>query len=84
MKRMINTKELRASLSQIIERVKHGDQYTVLYRSRPVFCIVGVDKQEEIMCPLSDDPLFQAGAVGASTDGLSGVDHDNILYGTKM
>ena len=81
MKHLINTKELRASLPEIVKRVQRGDQYTVIYRSRPAFRIIGVCTEEEIFCPLFDDPLFEAGAVGASTDTLSGVDHDELLYG---
>ncbi len=81
MKHLINSKELRASLPEIVKRVQRGDQYTVLYRSRPAFRIIGVSAEEEILCLLSDDPLFEAGAVGASADGLGGVDHDAVLYG---
>ena len=81
MKHVINTKELRASLSEIVKKVRRGDQYTVLYRSRPAFRIIGVNTEEIITAPLSDDPLFRAEAVGASSDGLSGIDHDAILYG---
>ena len=81
MKHVINTKELRASLSEIVKKVQRGDQYTVFYRSRPAFRIIGVNTEEKITLPLSDDPLFKAQAVGASSDGLSGMDHDAILYG---
>jgi len=80
MKHLINIKELRASLPEIVQKVRRGDQYTVLYRSRPAFRIVGVSEEEEITCPLSEDPLFEAKAVGASSDGLSAVDHDISLY----
>ncbi len=81
MKHVINTKELRASLSEIVKKVRQGDQYTVFYRSSPAFRIIGVDTEEIITTPLSDDPLFRAEAVGTSSDGLSGIDHDATLYG---
>lgn len=80
MKHTINVKELRASLPTIVKRVAQGDQYTVLYRSRPAFRIVGINVEEEIMIPLSEDPLYKASALGASADGLNGTDHDLILY----
>jgi prevent-host-death family protein len=81
MKHIINAKELRTSLPEIVKRVLRGDQYTVIYRSRPAFRIVGVNAEEEIMIPLSEDPLYNAPALGASADGLNGIDHDLTLYG---
>ena len=80
MKHIINVKELRASLPEIVKRVQNGDQYTVLYRSRPAFRIISLSDDEEIKLPLSDDPLYQAGAVGESTDGRTGEDHDAVIY----
>ena len=80
MKHIINVKELRASLPEIVKRVQNGDQYTVLYRSRPAFRIISLSDDEEIKLPLSDDPLYQAGAAGESTDGLTGEDHDSVVY----
>jgi prevent-host-death family protein len=80
LKRIINVKELRASLPEIVKRVQNGDQYTVLYRSRPAFRIIPLSDEEEIRLPLSDDPLYQAGAVGESIDGLTGEDHDSVIY----
>ena len=84
MKRIINVKELRASLPEIVRRVRQGDQYTVLYRSRPAFRIVSVDEHEKTEIPLSDDPLYRAAAVGKSLDGLDARDHDRTLYGKKL
>ncbi len=81
MKHIINVKELRASLPEIVRRVQNGDQYTVFYRSRPAFRIIALSAEEEIKLPLSDDPLYQARAVGKSSDGLTGKDHDAVLYG---
>jgi prevent-host-death family protein len=81
MKQTINTKELRTALPRIVEGVKRGEQYTVLYRSRPAFRIVPIDDADRITGLLSKDPLYRTGAVGASTDGLSGADHDSLLYG---
>ena len=80
MKHIINVKELRASLPEIVKRVQNGDQYTVLYRSRPAFRIIAFSEEEDIKLPLSDDPLYQAGAVGESNDGLTGEDHDSVIY----
>ena len=81
MQRIINTKELRASLPKIVEGVKRGEQFTVLYRSRPAFRIVPLGDEDRVSLPLSKDPLYRAGAVGESRDGLTSVDHDSALYG---
>ncbi len=83
MNKTINTKELRASLQKIVASVKRGEHFTVLYRSRPAFRIVPLDDEGRISCPLTKDPLYQAKAVGESTDGLSASDHDAVLYGAS-
>ena len=81
MQKTINIKELRASLPKIVEGVKRGENYTVLYRSRPAFRIVPINDYDRIFIPLSKDPLYHAGALGESSDGLNASDHDAILYG---
>ena len=80
MQETINAKELRASLPRIVKDVGRGKHFTVLYRSRPAFRIVPVSDEERCNIPLEKDPIYKAGAVGESTDGLSGADHDLILY----
>ena len=81
MEHIINVKTLRASLPDIIKRVHQGDQYIVLYRSRPAFRIMSLDNEEELTIPISEDPIYGAPAVGRSKDGLTAKDHDQILYG---
>jgi antitoxin (DNA-binding transcriptional repressor) of toxin-antitoxin stability system len=80
MQNIINTKELRSSLPKIIESVRKGEKFTVLYRSRPAFRIVPIEEELHITSPLSSDPLYQAQAIGESSDGLGGADHDTLLY----
>lgn len=80
MSQMINVKELRGRLSEIIKRVQQGDKFTVIYRSRPAFQIVPVDASEDALLPLADDPLYQAPPVGRTTDGMRSQDHDKTLY----
>jgi antitoxin (DNA-binding transcriptional repressor) of toxin-antitoxin stability system len=83
MARVINAKQLRAELPDIARRAQRGERFTVLYRSRPAFQIVPIEQGESLdRVPLSSDPLYQAPAVGRSTDGLTSHDHDRILYGT--
>lgn len=84
MQHIINIKELRASMPEVIKRVRKGDKYIVFYRSSPAFCIIPVDSQENITIPLSNDPLYGASAVGSSSDGLAAEDHDTILYRKKV
>jgi prevent-host-death family protein len=81
MDRTINAKELRASLPRIVARVRRGERFTVLYRSRPALRIVPIEDAGKVSTPLEDDPLFQAEPVGRSTDGMSSEDHDRVLYG---
>jgi prevent-host-death family protein len=75
----INAKQLRASLPEVVRRVQRGARYTVIYRSRPAFQIVPVD-QPAATGPLQDDPLYQAPALGRSSDGRTAADHDAALY----
>ena len=42
MPEIINAKQLRARLKEVVEKVRHGERFTVLYRSRPAFDIVPV------------------------------------------
>ncbi len=85
MERVINVKDLRASLPEVVRRVRRGERLTVLYRSRPAFRIVPVTEPSEgTFAALEDDPLYRADAVGASTDGASSADHDDILYGRRL
>ena len=76
----INAKRLRASLPDVVERVRKGTRFTVIYRSRPAFQIVPVNDTEAAQIELSDDPLYRARAVGRSDDGQTAADHDAILY----
>ena len=75
----INAKRLRASLPDVVERVRKGTRFTVIYRSRPAFQIVPVN-EEQAPVPLKDDPLYRAQAVGRSSDRLTAADHDAVLY----
>lgn len=77
----INAKRLRASLPEVVERVRKGTRFTVLYRSRPAFQIVPVDAAEHAPAALTDDPLYHAHAVGRSRDGRTAAEHDAVLYG---
>lgn len=84
MDRTINAKQLRASLPETVRRVRRGERFTVLYRSRPAFRIVPVEQGlVEDALPLEQDPIYRAPAVGRSSDGLSSRDHDRILYGAR-
>jgi len=76
----INAKRLRASLPEVVERVRKGARFTVIYRSRPAFEIIPVSDPGEPALSLADDPLYRAGAVGRSRDGRTAADHDSHLY----
>jgi antitoxin (DNA-binding transcriptional repressor) of toxin-antitoxin stability system len=82
MNTVINAKELRASLPAVVEKVRRGARFTVLYRSRPAFQVIPVDVATHPKDDLEDDPLYRAKALGRSTDGRSAADHDTSLYRT--
>ena len=81
MSESINAKQLRASLPDVVRRVRKGARFTVIYRSRPAFQIVPVGESAGDTVPLADDPVYRAPAVGRSTDGRAAADHDVLLYG---
>ena len=81
MSTMINAKELRRRLPQVVEGVRKGARLTVVYRSRPALQIVPVHEHGMEDTALEDDSLYQAIAVGRSTDKLTTADHDAVLYG---
>lgn len=83
METLINAKTLRNELRSVMERVRKGERFTVLYRSRPVCRIVPVDADQTPLGGLEVDSLYQAGPLGRSKDGLSGADHDTLLYRSK-
>lgn len=76
----INAKRLRATLPEVVERVRKGTRFTVIYRSRPAFQIVPVNHAEDSSVPLADDPLYRAPGVGESADSRTSTDHDATLY----
>ena len=79
----INAKELRATLPEVVERVRRGARFTVIYRSRPAFQIVPVDDAGTPRVPLREDPLYHAKPVGRSADRLTAAEHDATLYGRQ-
>jgi prevent-host-death family protein len=77
----INAKQLRAQLPELVERVRKGARFTVLYRSQPAFRIVPVDEASPTLCPLEEDPLYHAKPLCDVKGGLSSADHDKVIYG---
>lgn len=81
MNAVINAKELRASLPDVVQKVRRGARFTVLYRSRPAFQVVPMDAPTGAASDLAEDPLYRARPLGRSKDGRSAADHDVLLYG---
>jgi antitoxin (DNA-binding transcriptional repressor) of toxin-antitoxin stability system len=77
----INAKELRGSLPKLVERVRKGARFVVIYRRRPAFQIIPVDDTETPRTPLEGDSMYHAIPVGRSTDGRTAAEHDDVLYG---
>ena len=80
MNTVISAKELRASLPTVVERVRRGGRYTVVYRSRPAFQLIPVDATPAATGDATADPLYRAAPLGRSTDGRTAADHDQLLY----
>ncbi len=76
----INAKQLRASLPEVVEKVRRGARFTVLYRSRPAFQVVPVNEPQDLPGDLGSDPLYHAKPLVRSTDGRRAADHDSLLY----
>jgi antitoxin (DNA-binding transcriptional repressor) of toxin-antitoxin stability system len=76
----INAKQLRASLPEIVRRVRRGARFTVLYRSSPAFQIVPADEAAQTGVVLEADSLYRAKPVGSSIDGRTAAGHDEDLY----
>lgn len=76
----INAKQLRASLPEIVRRVRKGARFTVLYRSRPAFQIVPANDIGVADVALDADTLYRAKPVGSSVDGRAAAEHDADLY----
>lgn len=81
MKNVINAQTLRADLSKIMARVRRGERFTVVYRRRPICEMIPISQNSPNGNDIESDPLLGAEAVGASTDGRTAADHDEILYG---
>ena len=81
MNTVINAKELRAGLPKVVQQVRRGVRFTVLYRSRPAFQVVPIHAPDQTAGELKDDPLYRAKPLGRSADGRSAADHDDVLYG---
>ena len=80
MPEMISAKQLRERLQEVVEKVRHGERFTVLYRSSPAFDIVPVGNPPIESVPLKSDSLYRAMPVGSSESGEAGARHDEVLY----
>lgn len=80
MPEIIRAKQLREHLQDVVERVRHGERFTVLYRNRPAFDIIPVGSPPIDNAPLEPDLLYEAPPVGASESGEAAARHDEVLY----
>jgi antitoxin (DNA-binding transcriptional repressor) of toxin-antitoxin stability system len=81
MNTVINAKELRSSLPEVVAKVRRGRRFTVLYRSRPAFQVIPVDAGNQPAGNPRDDSLYRAKPLGRSSDGRAAAEHDTLLYG---
>ena len=64
MPKMISAKQLRDRLQDVVETVRRGGRFTVLYRSRPAFDIVPVGSP-----PIERRPRKHATGIGSAVPG---------------
>lgn len=76
----ISAKQLRDQLPEVVQKVRQGIRFTVLYRSRPAFQIVPVASTETELATAEADALYGAPAVGRSRDCSRAAHHDRLLY----
>lgn len=81
MSQTISARELQTTLGKIVNSVNQGEQFVVMYKSRPAFRIVPLEQEHSVKAPLADDPIYRSQAVGRSKDGLCAAEHDAVLYG---
>ena len=80
MPEVISAKQLRERLQDVVKKVRHGERFTVLYRSRPASTSSRLAVHPIESAPLESDSLYQAPAVGASESGDAAARHDEVLY----
>ncbi|MDE0110653.1 MAG: type II toxin-antitoxin system prevent-host-death family antitoxin [Bryobacterales bacterium] len=80
MPEVINAKQLREQFQEVVDRVRRGGRFTVLYRNRPAFDIVPVGKPPLDSVPVESDPPYRATPVGASDSGDAATQNDEVLY----
>lgn len=78
----INIKTLRCHMGRIVDRVQRGEDFVVLYRSRPAFRIVPVSGAFTHGSG-EGDSLYQAEAVGTSADEVQATDRDRVPYSLR-
>jgi antitoxin (DNA-binding transcriptional repressor) of toxin-antitoxin stability system len=77
---LITANELRASLPAVVEKVRRGARFTVLYRGRPAFQVVPMEQAPREVGDLQRDSLYHAKPLCSSSDGLRAANHDSTLY----
>ena len=80
MPEILNAKQLRERLKEVVDKVRHGEKFTVLYRNRPAFDIVPAGTPSVESVPLESDSLYRAAPVGSSGSGDAAVKNDGLLY----
>lgn len=78
----INIKTLRCHMGRIVDRVQRGEDFVVLYRSRPAFRIVPV-KGAFTHGSGEGDSLYEAEAVGTSSDEVQAAGRDRVPYSLR-
>ena len=76
---LINAKDLQASLPAIVEKVRRGACFIVLYQGRPAFQILPVTPVFKPTGDLARDLLYEAKTVSCSAKERSATKPDPLL-----
>ena len=79
--KLISAKILRQNLAKILKQAARGDNFTIVYRSRPLCQIGPIGALSRERVDLDKEPLYRAGPLGRSADGKTAADHDELIYG---
>ena len=79
MNSIISAERFLGSLPEVVQLVRRGARFTVLYHGHPAFQVMPLGTAPSALGDLESDPLYHAKPLGRSTDGGRAANHDPVL-----